>query len=135
MSPLNFQKAIAWEWRFMVNCDHHHCIDDVCKLLKLPKISVIQFVVFWVVPYSLLYLGIKEVTCGHLKKKVFKSQLTLGIRVTRFHALFHALLSVNASPCLLIGIFSAHGVWKSQKKSHSTLRAKRATFTFWVDKS
>ena len=28
-----------------------------------------------------------------------------------------------------------HGVWKSQKKSHSTLRAKRATFTVWVDKS
>ena len=28
----------------------------------------------------------------------------------------------------------SHGVWKSQKKSHSTLRAKRATFTFWVDK-
>ena len=28
-----------------------------------------------------------------------------------------------------------HCVWKSQKKSHSTLRAKRATFTFWVDKS
>ena len=27
------------------------------------------------------------------------------------------------------------GVWKSQKKSHSTLRAKRTTFTFWVDKS
>ena len=28
-----------------------------------------------------------------------------------------------------------HVVWKSQKKSHSTLRSKRATFTFWVDKS
>ena len=28
-----------------------------------------------------------------------------------------------------------HGVWNSQKKSHSTLRAKRATFTFWVVKS
>ena len=28
-----------------------------------------------------------------------------------------------------------HSVWKSQKKSHSTLRAKRATFTFWVEKS
>ena len=24
-----------------------------------------------------------------------------------------------------------HSVWKSQKKSYSTLRAKRATFTFW----
>ena len=28
-----------------------------------------------------------------------------------------------------------HGVVKSQEKSHSTLRAKQATFTFWVDKS
>ena len=28
-----------------------------------------------------------------------------------------------------------HDVWKSQKKSYSTLRAKRATITFWVDKS
>ena len=28
-----------------------------------------------------------------------------------------------------------HSVWKSPKKSHSLLRAKRATFTFWVDKS
>ena len=27
-----------------------------------------------------------------------------------------------------------HGVWKSQKKSHLKLRAKRATFTFWVAK-
>ena len=26
-----------------------------------------------------------------------------------------------------------HGVWKSQKKSHATLRAKPATFTFWVN--
>ena len=28
-----------------------------------------------------------------------------------------------------------HSVIKSQKNSHSTLRAKRDTFTFWVDKS
>ena len=28
-----------------------------------------------------------------------------------------------------------HSVWKSQKKSHSPLRAKRVMFTFWVDKS
>ena len=28
-----------------------------------------------------------------------------------------------------------HSVWKSPKKSHLTLRAKRAMFTFWVDKS
>ena len=34
-----------------------------------------------------------------------------------------------------MGFARAHSVWKSQKKSHSTLRAKRATFTFWVDKS
>ena len=33
-----------------------------------------------------------------------------------------------------IFILLLHGVWKSQKMSHSTLRAKRATFTFWVHK-
>ena len=32
-------------------------------------------------------------------------------------------------------ILCKHGVWKSQKKYHSSLQAKRATFTFWVDKS
>ena len=32
-------------------------------------------------------------------------------------------------------LVKSHGVWKSQKKSHSTLRAKRATFTFWVKMS
>ena len=43
-------------------------------------------------------------------------------------------------PCwLVIGTvlwsLQSHGVWKSQEKSHSKLRAKRATFSFWVDKS
>ena len=28
-----------------------------------------------------------------------------------------------------------HGVWKSKKKSHSSMRAELATFIFWVDKS
>ena len=32
-------------------------------------------------------------------------------------------------------IHTKHGVWKSQKKSHSTLRAKQAMITFWMDKS
>ena len=31
--------------------------------------------------------------------------------------------------------YCIHSVWKSPKKSHSTLQAKRATFRFWVDKS
>ena len=42
------------------------------------------------------------------------------------------ILAVNT----IINLFPHwHSVWKSPKKSHSTLRAKRATFTFWVDKS
>ena len=35
----------------------------------------------------------------------------------------------------ILHAYFSHGVWKSQKKSHSTLRAKRATFTFWMDES
>ena len=56
------------------------------------------------------------------------------------------LLSMLAAPLIPHGTFlrksikseffvNSHGIWKSQKTSHSTLRAKRATFTFWVDKS
>ena len=32
-------------------------------------------------------------------------------------------------------VTTKHSVWKSKKKSYSTLRAKQATFTFWVVKS
>ena len=34
-----------------------------------------------------------------------------------------------------IRLWCLHSVWKSPKKYHSKLRAKRATFTFGVDKS
>ena len=46
---------------------------------------------------------------------------------------FMTLLSFSSN--IIFASASCHGVWKSQKKSHSTLRAKRATYTFWVDKS
>ena len=41
----------------------------------------------------------------------------------------------NTKVHLVPNSLHSHSVWKSQKKSHSTLRAKRATFTFLVDKS
>ena len=43
--------------------------------------------------------------------------------------------SLQDHPFLMFRITQNHIVWKSPKKSHSKLRAKRATFTFWVDKS
>ena len=47
---------------------------------------------------------------------------------------FGVAVNMSLNCCLLKGP-PTHSVWKSSKKSHSTLRAKRATFTFWVDKS
>ena len=48
----------------------------------------------------------------------------------------HTLYATVLTPKVSISISKLqYGVWKSQKKSHSTLRAERATFTFWVDKS
>ena len=44
-------------------------------------------------------------------------------------------LALYAQCSPLSNIHPTNGVWKSQKKSHSTLRAKRATFTFRVNKS
>ena len=48
---------------------------------------------------------------------MYEWKTLVGVRKLRFYLITHN-----------------YGVWKSQKKSHSTLRAKRATFTFWVDK-
>ena len=36
--------------------------------------------------------------------------------------------------CTCHHVLLEHSGWKSQKKSHSTLRAKRAAFTFWLVK-
>ena len=44
-------------------------------------------------------------------------------------------VETTMKPKIMFKRYVVHGVWKSQKKSHSTLRAERATFTFWVDKS
>ena len=45
------------------------------------------------------------------------------------------IIGVSNIEFVKLEFWHIHSVWKSQKKSHSTLRAKRATFTFWVDKS
>ena len=50
-----------------------------------------------------------------------------------FHTQFN--LAITKRCVLHIHRLSYHSVWKSRKKSHSTLRAKRATFTFWLDQS
>ena len=81
-------------------------------------------------PHILLFLAQKfklflksKLLCLQCCKRDFKkvkqtSRYSLTVPVTQFKHIRHV-----------------HGVWKSQKKCHSTLRAKRATFTFWVDKS
>ena len=46
--------------------------------------------------------------------------------------IFHHLFSIHFS---WLGLGTLHGVGKLQKKSYSTLKAKSATFTLWVDKS
>ena len=94
---------------------------DFC-LLKVLKISVIG-------------LWILDMVQTLLMRKVF--DLTV---VVRFNVFF--LLRPDYSNGFVLksnwkGVFfrCLHGVWKPQKKYHSTLRAKRATFTFWMDKS
>ena len=42
--------------------------------------------------------------------------------------------SILFEKCLIL-IYQLHGVWKSRKKYHALFLAKRASFTFWEDKS
>ena len=79
------------------------------------------------VEISTHYLHWKNVTflINNNKKKV------LTPKISYFQFLEPKL---NFSKSIFFGVFSTqHSVWKSQKKSHSTSRAKRATFTFWVN--
>ncbi len=61
--------------------------------------------------------------------QLYPSIITTLLVVALESAWFHK------TKMLLICFLKIHGVWKSQRKYHSSLRAKQATFTFWVDKS
>ena len=73
--------------------------------------------------------------------KWHKERITLGPYLAQFRTPNHpASQWCNKNPGYAIvysrkQYCSTHSVWKSHKKSHSTIQEKRATFTFWVDKS
>ena len=90
----------------------------------------------------------KNVTCFSAKFLSFSPPLVFrrrGIRDSSRKCFSRKLLCIfpflayvqieGRDNCFWFEIHTEHGVWKTQKKFHSTLRAKRATFTFWVDKS
>ena len=63
------------------------------------------------------------------KKKGLLVNFLDCIEFLKYHEIFEFLDKKNEF------LTHCHSVWKSLKKSHSTLRAKRATFTFCVAKS
>ena len=67
----------------------------------------------------------------------FRNQKTSSVRVIKWGHFSGQNTNAHTEPKVLKFFLSyiPHGLWKSQKKSHSALRAKRATVTFWVDKS
>ena len=93
---------------------------------------------YWWIP------GAKEVKYYHKCPAISSSRLTflMGFSLC-FKPFWEQVFSQEnwsiTGSRTLIGhlkyLITLHCVWKSQKKSHSILRAKRATFTFLVDKS
>ena len=73
------------------------------------------------------------------RRNLFTS-ITFGT-IIRIMVLVAFILQSKCSNHCFVGFWcilsckGKHSVWKSQKKSHSTLQAKQATFTFLVDKS
>ena len=68
---------------------------------------------------SVLHSTLSPITLLYEKVSIF----TKNFNTTKKYAVF------SWSSWLNLG-HTSHSVWKSQKKSHSTLRAKRATFIF-----
>ena len=80
---------------------------------------------------TLLYTKLAQY---HLRN--FQNELLIAFRFSEFVQNEAQKISVDKS--IIIQMFrkifkKRHSVWKSQNKSHSTLRAKRAKFTFWVN--
>ena len=80
--------------------------------------------------------------CAILRWSHISAQVSLKLKTTLSDFPFSfPFLIKNLQPYVrcyfvLVSIcFFKHIVWKSPKKSHSTLRAKRATYTFWEVKS
>ena len=72
------------------------------------------------------------VLLSHLDTRISGSSSWL---IVASKALVSKHLSFLVSQINKMNDLKTHGVWKSHKKSHFTLRVKRATVTFWVDKS
>ena len=70
-----------------------------------------------------------------LWQKVRKSPKSLKNRQTDRQVSVQNCIKLKIAPFSPQLSIIKHSVWKSQKMSHAKLRAKRATFTFWEDKS
>ena len=77
----------------------------------------------WVVKFCCCY-------CNFFYCSLYSRDRSIHLLLQQPLKTFHALLNCNAY--LMTRKHRLHTRQKSHKKFHSTLRAKRATFTFWV---
>ena len=101
----------------------HKC----CSTKNKPKI---RWLLSWLGKVPRKALDIQIFPLPNFTTKLLFSMGNHGMRRSSFFLLlFYSLSRIEG------GFLKKHYVWKSFKMSHSTLRAKRATFIFWVDKS
>ena len=102
---IDFGKLFCWFWSIL---ESYFCnFDRICNYLR-----------FWSILENYFYA-------------LLPILIDLGKICLQFWWFF--IIFCPIIPTSVINLL--YSVWKSQKKSHSTLRANRATFTFWVDKS
>ena len=80
------------------------------------------------------WLKMTQIPSQNCKQKYLLITFLKDTCPSRYHLTYRFLL-FKYLLYIWLKIAHSHGVWKSKKTSHSTLQAKRATFTFWVDKS
>ena len=122
----SFAKPSGEGWKYercaahfqMVNDDRDFSLSQECVNLALPKLG------YCCEPLS------KSSWLRHFSFWLVERRISdEGVRVFWHHFLAAFSTKQNAQKDF------THSVWKSMTKSYSTLREKRTTFTFWVDKS
>ena len=127
---------------------YHHLCWPTAELKRIMSnvwpIAIIALLTIVILFYALEQCGkiLKGRQGRNLNKRSDKQRKTSNLDTIHeqhvspsFHSSLHHLGSLRSRKKSHFTCILEHSVWKSQKKSHSTLRAKRVTFTFWVDKS
>ena len=132
-SKMHFWSTLAMQLS-VVSLSIKHTVDSTFLEIHCSKVLHLQAssFLYWDVAWQ------KNADAEKRRRDFENRTLSTLVNIPKMGRIFSKLSAKNnqnTEQTFGVFIYLWHSVWKSPKKSQLTLRAKRATITFWVDKS